>query len=62
MDNNQKAHEYNRMMHEYDLIQNKINQIKGSSFELNEQQEREIGQLKIQQGRIQQMVERLMML
>jgi hypothetical protein len=42
MTNEQKAQKYNQMMFEYTQIQNKISSIKSESFELNENQIREI--------------------
>jgi hypothetical protein len=51
MTNEQKAQKYNQLMYEYTQIQNKISSIKSESFELNENQIREIrileNQLKI---------------
>jgi hypothetical protein len=45
MDNEQKAQRYNQLMFEYTKIQNKISSIKGESFELNNNQLREIQEL-----------------
>jgi hypothetical protein len=45
MNNEQKAQQYNQLMIEYTRIQNKISSIKGESFELNENQLREIRDL-----------------
>jgi glutamate mutase epsilon subunit len=42
MTNEQKAQKYNQLMFEYTKIQNKISSIKSESFELNENQIREI--------------------
>jgi hypothetical protein len=42
MTNEQKAQKYNQLMYEYTQIQNKISSIKSESFELNENQIREI--------------------
>ena len=42
MTNEQKAQKYNQMMFEYTQIQNKISSIKSESFELNENQIREV--------------------
>jgi hypothetical protein len=45
MDNEQKAQRYNQLMFEYTKTQNKISSIKGESFELNDNQVREIQEL-----------------
>ena len=45
MDNEQKAQRYNQLMFEYTKTQNKISSIKGESFELNNNQLREIQEL-----------------
>ena len=45
MDNEQKAQRYNQLMFEYTKTQNKISSIKGESFELNNNQLREIREL-----------------
>lgn len=45
MDNELKAQKYNQLMFEYTKIQNKISSIKGESFELNNNQLREIKEL-----------------
>jgi hypothetical protein len=45
MDNEQKAQRYNQLMFEYTKTQNKISSIKGESFELNNNQLREIKEL-----------------
>ncbi len=42
MTNEQKAQKYNQLMVEYTQIQNKISSIKAESFELNENQTREV--------------------
>lgn len=42
MTNEQKAQKYNQLMFEYTQIQNKISSIKSESFELNENQIREV--------------------
>jgi hypothetical protein len=42
MTNEQKAQKYNQLMYEYTQIQNKISSIKSESFELNENQIREV--------------------
>ena len=62
MDRNQKADVYKRLMYEHDILENKINSIKSLNFELNQQQENEVKRLKLEQGRIMQQVERLMMM
>jgi hypothetical protein len=45
MDNELKAQRYNQLMFEYTKTQNKISSIKGESFELNDNQLREIREL-----------------
>jgi len=45
MDNEQKAQRYNQLMFEYTKTQNKISSIKGESFELNDNQLKEIRDL-----------------
>jgi ABC-type uncharacterized transport system ATPase subunit len=45
MTNEQKAQKYNQLMYEYTKIQNKISSIKGESFEMNENQLREVKNL-----------------
>ena len=42
MTNEQKAQKYNQLMYEYTKIQNKISSIKSESFELNDNQTREV--------------------
>lgn len=60
MNNEQKAQKYQQMMYQYDLLTNKINQIKGSSFELSEQQTAEIKKLQVEQNKIMNSVQMLM--
>lgn len=45
MTNEQKAQKYNQLMFEYTKVQNKISSIKGESFELNENQKKEVMKL-----------------
>jgi hypothetical protein len=45
MTNEQKAQKYNQLMYEYTQIQNKISSIKSESFELNDNQLREVKNL-----------------
>ncbi len=45
MTNEQKAQKYNQLMFEYTKVQNKISSIKGESFELNENQKKEVRNL-----------------
>lgn len=45
MTNEQKAQKYNQLMYEYTRIQNQISSIKGESFEMNENQLREVKNL-----------------
>ncbi len=60
MDNDQKGKEYQRLMYQYDMLSNKINQIKGSDFELNSKQLNEISQVQNEQQKIMNLVQRLM--
>lgn len=60
MDNEQKGREYQRLMYQYDMLSNKINQIKGSDFELNSAQLNEIRQIQNEQQKIMNLVQRLM--
>jgi hypothetical protein len=60
MNNEQKGQEYQRLMYQYDMLSNKINQIKGLSFELNESQNKEIRVLQGQQNQIMMAVDKLM--
>jgi len=52
MDNEQKAKMYNQLMFEYTKLQNKISSIKGESFEMNENQMKEIKILENQMKQI----------
>jgi len=45
MTNEQKAKKYNQLMFEYTKVQNKISSIKGESFELDENQKKEVRNL-----------------
>ena len=49
MNENQKAQQYDRFMYEYDQLSNQVSSIKGENFELNEQQQKQINQLKRKQ-------------
>jgi hypothetical protein len=60
MNNEQKAQRYKNLMYEFDILSNKINNIKGQNFELSDAHQREINQLKMKQNQIMQMVEQLM--
>ena len=46
MTNEQKAHEYGRLMFEHTKLQNKMAEIQGSSIDLNPQQLKEIEEIK----------------
>jgi hypothetical protein len=59
MTNEDKAKLYNQLMYDYDLLSNQINQIKGSSFELNDKQIREVRELQGRQQNIMNTVQRL---
>jgi hypothetical protein len=50
------------LMHEYHILENKINNVKANNFEITPQDEIELKKLKFEQGKIMQQVERLMML
>lgn len=50
MSNEAKAQEYRNLMFQYDLLENKINEIKSLNFELNPFQENEIRGLKQKQA------------
>lgn len=52
MDNEQKAKMYNQLMFEYTKLQNKISSIKSESFEMNENQIKEIKILENQMKQI----------
>lgn len=62
MDNQEKANLYTKLMHEYHILENKINNVKANNFEITPQDEIELKKLKLEQGKIMQQVERLMML
>lgn len=52
MNNEQKAQEYRNLMFQYDLLENKINEIKSLNFELSPIHESEIKSLKQKQSQI----------
>jgi hypothetical protein len=60
MTNEEKAKQYQQMMFQYDLLSNQINQIKGSSFELDNKQIVEIRKLQNHQDQIMNSVQKLL--
>jgi hypothetical protein len=60
MTNEQKSKKYQQLMFDYDLLSNKINSIKGESFELNDKQNKQIKELQIRQQVIMNEVNRLL--
>ena len=52
MNNEAKAQEYRNLMFKYDLLENKVNEIKSLNFELSPQHEAEIRNLKQRQSQI----------
>jgi len=60
MTNEEKARVYNQLLHDHNILTNQINAIKGSSFELNQIQEREIKELQARQNQIMMHVNRLL--
>jgi hypothetical protein len=60
MTNEQKGQRYQQLMFDYDLLSNKINSIKGESFELNDNQNQQIRELQVRQQVIMNEVNRLL--
>jgi archaellum component FlaC len=60
MTNEQKGRRYQQLMFDYDLLSNKINSIKGESFELSDLQNKQIKELQMRQQVIMNEVNRLL--
>lgn len=60
MTNEEKGKKYQQLMYDYDLLSNKVNAIKGESFELNDDQNRQIRELKMRQQNIMNLVNNLL--
>jgi hypothetical protein len=60
MTNEEKGKKYQQLMFDYDLLSNKINSIKGESFEMNDNQTRQIKELQARQQVIMNQVNRLL--
>lgn len=56
MTNEEKGRKYQQLMYDYDLLSNKINSIKGESFELNDSQTKQIKELQLRQQNIMNQV------
>lgn len=56
MTNEEKGRKYQQLMYDYDLLSNKINSIKGESFELNDSQNKQIRELQMRQQNIMNQV------
>ena len=56
MTNEEKGKRYQQLMYDYDLLSNKINSIKGESFELNDSQNKQIRELQMRQQNIMNQV------
>ena len=60
MTNEEKGRRYQQLMYDFDLLSNKINSIKGESFELNDSQNKQIRELHARQQVIMNEVNRLL--
>jgi hypothetical protein len=60
MTNEEKGRKYQQLMYDYDLLSNRINSIKGESFELNDNQTKQIRELQVRQQVIMNQVNRLL--
>lgn len=60
MTNEQKAQQYGQLLNEHTRIGNQINEIKGQSIDLNQNQLSQIGRLETQQIRIMNFINRLL--
>jgi hypothetical protein len=60
MTNEEKGQRYQQLMHDHDLLTNRINAIKGESFELNTNQLQQIRELQARQQVIMNQVSRLL--
>ena len=60
MNREEKSQRYSQLLFEFDRLGNRINSIKGEAIDLNENQNRQIRDLQIQQGKIMAEMQRLM--
>jgi hypothetical protein len=60
MTNEQKAQQYGQLLNEHTRIGNQINEIKGQSIDLDQNQLNQIGRLETQQIRIMNFINRLL--
>lgn len=60
MTNEQKAQQYGQLLNEHTRIGNQINEIKGQSIDLDQNQLSQIGRLETQQIRIMNFINRLL--
>ena len=60
MNREEKSQRYSQLLFEFDRLGNRINSIKGEAIDLNENQNRQIRDLQIQQGKILAEMHRLM--
>jgi hypothetical protein len=60
MTNEQKAQQYGELLNEHTRLGNQINEIKGQSIDLNQNQLSQIGRLETQQIRIMNYINRLL--
>jgi len=60
MNQEQKSQRYSQLLFEFDRLGNRINSIKGEAIDLNENQNRQIRDLQIAQGKIMAEMQRLM--
>ena len=60
MNQEQKSQRYSQLLFEFDRLGNRINSIKGEAIDLNENQNRQIRDLQIAQGKIMSEMQKLM--
>jgi hypothetical protein len=60
MNQEQKSQRYSQLLFEFDRLGNRINSIKGEAIDLNENQNRQIKDLQIAQGKIMSEMQKLM--
>jgi hypothetical protein len=60
MNREEKSQRYSQLLFEFDRLGNRINSIKGEAIDLNENQNKQIRDLQIQQGKIMAEMQRLM--
>lgn len=60
MNHEQKSQMYSQLLFEFDRLGNRINSIRGEAIDLNENQNRQIRDLQIQQGKIMSEMQKLM--